>query len=524
MAEEVPFDPARLEPIVRPARRLSPIWIIPIVAALLGAWLAWKYYAARGPAITVRFETADGIVAGKTPVLCRSVTVGTVENVSLTSDLKGVVVTMQMTSEATRLLTADTQIWVVRPRYGAGGISGLSTLVSGSYIELAPGVSNAARWDFVGLEQPPVTPKGVPGLHVTLFTDEAGGIAPGTAITYKGLSAGRIETRIFHPENGKVEFGAFISAEFAPLVRANTKFWNVSGLDVQVGANGLQLRTGTLESLLMGGITFGQPTGAAASAPPATDGATFALYESLEDTKKFAMRSSLPYLLLFTGGVRGLSDDAPVEFRGVRIGTVNGVSFRYLPNDPERRVPVLIQIDPTFITNLPSENTEAAENFIADAVRNGLRASLKTGNLLTGQLYVDLDFQKDAPSATVAELEGYRIIPTISGGLGELQDKATAVLDKLAALPLDETVRNASAALEAVKTMTDNLSKTADGFSADSPVYKQLTTTLRELDETLRSVRALADTLEQKPNSIIFGKGRSTPTPTPTPSRRGRRE
>jgi paraquat-inducible protein B len=197
-----------------------------------------------------------------------------------------------------------------------------------------------------------------------------------------------------------------------------------------------------------------------------------------------------------------------------------------LPNDPERRVPVLIQVDPTFITNLPSENTEAAENFIADSVRNGLRASLKTGNLLTGQMYVDLDFQKDAPAATVAELDGYRLIPTTSGGLGELQDKATALLDKLAALPLDDTVKNASAALESIKTTADNLSKTASGFSADSPVYRQLTATLRELDETLRSVRTLADTLEQKPNSLIFGKGKEKPTPTPAPepARRGRRE
>ncbi|HEX8281496.1 MAG TPA: MlaD family protein, partial [Chthoniobacterales bacterium] len=360
MAEDVAFErPPHVRPIVRPARRLSPIWIVPIIAALLGLWLAWKYYSARGPTITVRFETAEGIVAGKTPVMCRSVTVGTVENVSLTDNLKGVVVTMQMTAQATRLLTADTQIWVVRPRYGAAGISGLSTLVSGSYIELGPGVSREPRHDFVGIEQPPVTPKGVPGLHVTLFTDEAGGVAPGTAITYKGLNAGRIETRIFHPENGKVEFGAFISAEYAPLVRTNTKFWNASGLDVQVGANGLQVRTGTLESLLMGGITFGQPNGA--SAPAVNDGATFTLYESLEETRKFAMRSSIPYLLLFSGSVRGLSDGAPVEFRGVRIGTVNGVSFRYLPNDPERRVPVLIQIDPSFITNLPTDNTAAAE-------------------------------------------------------------------------------------------------------------------------------------------------------------------
>lgn len=508
--------------VVKERRRFSPVWIVPIIAALLGAWLVWKYYSARGPAITVRFENADGIVAGKTAVLCKNVNVGVVETIELTQDLKGVVVHMQMQREATRLLTQDAQIWVVRPRYSGSGISGLSTLVSGSYIELAPGVAATGRSDFKGLEQPPVTPKGVPGLHVTLFTDEAGGVGPGTAITYKGLSAGRIESRIFHPENGKVEFGAFVSAEYAPLVRANTKFWNASGIDMQLGANGLQLRTGTLESLLMGGITFGQPNGA--SAPPVTDGATFTLYDSFEDTKKFAMRSSLPYLLLFTGSVRGLSDGAPVEFRGVRIGTVNGVSFRYLPDDPERRVPVLVQIDPSFITNLPSENTEAAENFVADAVRNGMRASLKTGNLLTGQLYVDLDFQKDAPAMTVADLEGYHVIPTAAGGLGELTEKATALLDKLQALPLDDTVRNASAALASIKTTVDELKKTAAGFSEDSPLYRKLTTTLQELDETLRSVKAFADTLEQKPNALIFGKGKAKPTPTPLPAPRGRRQ
>jgi paraquat-inducible protein B len=525
MATDVAFEPAQPRPIVRPVRRLSPIWIIPIVAALLGAWLAWQYYASRGPAITVTFETADGIVAGKTPVMCRSVTVGTVENVTLTDDMKGVVVKMQMTNEATRLLTSDTQIWVVRPRYGAGGISGLSTLVSGSYIELAPGVSDVPRRDFVGLEQPPVTPQGVPGLHVTLITDEAGGISAGTAITYKGLSAGRIESRIFHPENGKVEFRAFISAEFAPLVRTNTKFWNVSGLDVQVDANGLKLRTGTLESLLTGGITFGQTAGSP-SGPPAPDGAIFPLYESFDATTRFAMRSSVPYLLLFSGSARGLNEGAPVEFRGVRIGTVNGVSFRYLPNDPERRVPVLIQVDPSFITNLPTDNTEAAENFMADAVRNGLRASLKTGNLLTGQMYVDLDFQKDAPPATVANVEGYRVLPTTSGGLGELQDKATALLDKLAALPLDQTVKNASDALASIKDAAAKLNTTMAGYNEDSPLYRQLTATMKQLNDTLQSVEALATTIEEKPNALIFGKGksRSTPTPSPTPAGRGRRE
>ncbi len=386
-------DEPRLTPVVKAGRRLSPVWIIPFVAALLGLWLAMKYFSERGPQITVHFETAEGIVGNKTPILCRSVNVGTVTSVGLTKNLKGVRVTMQMTAEATRLLTKDTQIWVVRPRYGASGISGLSTIVSGSYIELEPGLSDEPRREFTGLEEPPVTPKGVPGLRITLFTDEAGSVAPGTQIVYKGLTAGRVETRVFHPETGKVEFGAFVSREYASLVRSNTKFWNMSGIDVQIGANGFELHAGTLESLLVGGITFGQPEGAL-TAPAVADGESFVLYDNVSDTKKFVMKDSLPYLLLFTGSVRGLNEDAPVDFRGVRVGTVKGINFRYLPNDPERRVPVLIQIDPGLITDLPRESTEPAEKFIEEAVRGGLRASLKTGSLITGQMYVDLDFRK----------------------------------------------------------------------------------------------------------------------------------
>ncbi|MEO5721238.1 MAG: MlaD family protein [Chthoniobacterales bacterium] len=509
-------DQPRLTPVVKSGRRLSPIWIIPVVAAVLGLWLAVKYFSERGPQITVHFETAEGIVGNKTPVLCRSVNVGTVTSVGLTENLKGVRVKMQMTAEATRLLTKDTQIWVVRPRYGAAGISGLSTIVSGSYIELEPGLSEEPRRDFVGIEEPPVTPKGVPGLRITLFTDEAGGVAPGTQIVYKGLTAGRIETRVFHPENGKVEFGAFISREYAGLVRNNTKFWNMSGIDVQIGANGFELHAGTLESLLVGGITFGQPDGAS-NAPAVSDGETFILYDSVSDTKKFVMKDSLPYLLLFTGSVRGLNEDAPVDFRGVRIGTVKGVNFRYLPNDPERRVPVLIQIDPGFITDLPKESTEPAEKFIEEAVRGGLRASLKTGSLITGQMYVDLDFQKDAPSMSVTEIDGYRVLPTGGSSLAELQDKASALLDKMQALPLEDTIKSATAALASIKAMAEDLNKTMSGYGENGALYQKLTDTLRQLDDTLQSVRSLSGTIERKPNSLIFGKPGKVKPPKGTP-------
>lgn len=502
-----------MAPVTRPKKnRLSTVWIIPLVAAVFGAWLVWKYYSARGPEVTVRFETAEGIIAGKTPILCRSVNIGTVDKVQLTDKLK-VLVTLQMTSDAEKLLVQDTQIWVVRPRYGGSGISGLSTIVSGNYIELEPGLSKEARTDFLGLEQPPVTPKGVPGLHIKFIAEQAGGIDPGSPITYKGLGVGKIEKRTFLSQSGQVEFDAFIEGDYGKLVRKETKFWNISGIDLEVGANGVKLRTGTLEALLLGGVTFDEP-GPGEGAALVEDGTVFTLYDSFEDTTKFIMQHPLPYLLLFTESVRGLNPDAPVEFRGIRVGTVEGVSFKYLPNDVDRRVPVMILIDPDRITELPPGGYTAAQDFIARNVEKGLRASLKSGNLLTGQMFIDLDFQKDAKPAEVVEFGGYTILPTAtSGGLAKIQEQASALLSKLQALPLDKTVDNATEALASIKSAADDLKKTASGFNDNSPLYRDLSETLRQLDETLRSLRSLTNTLERKPNSIIFGKPGSVPPP-----------
>ena len=520
------------------ARRsfLSPIWIIPLIAALLGLWLVWKYYSAKGPEVTVRFETAEGIIAGKTPVLCRDVNIGTVSGVKLSGDLKGVIVTLDMTSDAKRLLRQDTQIWVVRARYGSGGISGLSTIVSGNYLELQAGVARQSRRDFVGLENPPVTPPGVPGLRLKLTASEAGGIGPGTNIIYKGITVGRIESRVFHPESGKVEFGAFIDDAYDRLIDQRTKFWNYSGVDVSVGPDGFKLRTGTLESILAGGVTFSEPQSKRLNEHLMANGTLFTLYDSYEASQQVQLNATMPYLLLFSGSVRGLSPDAPVEFRGIRLGTVVGISFKYLPDDPEHRVPVYIKIDPSMLSDLPEDDYAGAQKMMAENVENGLRASLKTGSLITGQLYVDLDFQKDAPKASIAEVDNYEILPTVSAGLGELQEKLSALLDKFQALPLDRTVSNAADALAAVKGAAANLDKflgspetqalpgelnknlvqlqqTLAGYNSNSVFYAGLSDTLRQLTETLRELKTLTSTLERNPNSIIFGKSGNVAPP-----------
>lgn len=482
-----------------PARaRFSPIWIVPLVSALLGLWIFARFYSAKGPVISVRFENAEGIVAGKTPVLCRSVSVGMVSELKLSPDHKNVIVKLAMTRDAKGLLVEDSQVWVERPRYSAAGLSGLNTLVSGNYIQLLPGLSNKTRTAYIGLENTPPTPPGVPGVRFKLLADQAGGLGIGTPIIYKGITVGKLEMRTFHTEPAKVEFDGFIEAAYAGLVNQKTRFYNAGNLDLKIGAEGVQMRVDSLESLLTASVTFTDPDPNEQHVKSISNGQSFVLYESLSEANKVEFKPSIPYLLLFTGSVRGLSPDAPVEFRGIRVGSVVAASFKYLPNDPEHRVPVLIKIDAAVLTNTPDGDPAATKALISQGVAEGLRASLKTGSLLTGQLFVELDFQKNAAPAAIVGVGDYAVLPTIPAvGLDELQERAGAVLDKVNALPLEKIGENASAAIASVKEAADHLDKlTGPGSSLEKTLNnaqkvtaelsgnKDISVTLRNLRET----------------------------------------
>src|SRR3984885_5215752 len=496
----VPSVPPAEAPVSRPTRRsrFSPVWIIPIISALLGLWLVWRHHSTEGPQIRVHFESAEGLIAGKTPVLCRSVPVGTVAKIELADDLKGVVVTVDTTREAARLLVEDSQIWIVRARYSSAGISGLNTLVSGNYLGLQPGVSKDPRRDFAGLEEPPATPPGVPGLRCKLIADRAGGLGPGAAIIYKGITVGMLETRVFHPDTGEVEFNAFIQDAFVGLVDDRTIFYKAGGLDLKVGADGVQIGGGTLESILSANVTFTDPAEKNPQSKPLPDGRSFVLYGGFDEANKPKLNPTLPYLLLFGGSVRGLSADASVEFRGIRVGSVVGVSFKYLPGDPDHRVPVLIKIDPNLLLDQIGSNSSSAQELITQSVQKGPRASLKSGSLLTGQLFVDLDFQKDAQPASVATLGNYEVLPTIpAAGLDELEEKVEALLDKFKTLPVEKTVSTANDALAAVKDAAANLEKltgpegslsntlkNAEKITAELSGNKDIGGTLHSLKET----------------------------------------
>ena len=534
---------AAATPKYRAAQRWNIIWVVPILAALIGGWLVYRSISGQGPVVEVRFETADGIVAGQTEVRCRSVLVGRVENVRLAEDLQSVTVELRLDPEAERLLREGTQFWVVRPRVSVNDISGLGTLITGAYIELDPGSGGEVKTAYVGRETPPATSRSIPGRRLVLTAQEAGSLMPGSPIYYRGYEVGRIESRQLDVDGMRVTYEAFIREEYADLVKQNTRFWNASGFDLTVGADGVKVRTASLQALVSGGAEFGVPEGQP-TGDPVPDGTTFVLHGDIDEAVNSTFLPTMKFLLLFDQSVRGLSAGAPVEFRGIQIGRVAEISFERNPVREDRRIPVVIEIDPLLLRTETQERLADPEyQFLGGAVARGLRASMKTGNLLTGALFVDLDYYPDAPPEEIVMTGEFKTLPTVSSGLAQLEAKLSAILDKVQALPLEGTVEKiATASDEAARTIAEarrtmleieetlaaaratledpefrglpaelkktlaELQSSVASVGPEGAVQGDLLRTLDELRASLRSLKTLTTTLEDKPSSLIFGR------------------
>jgi paraquat-inducible protein B len=506
-------------------RAISPIWLVPIVSLLLGVWLVVYTWRNQGPEVEIVFKTATGIEAGKTKIKARSVDVGIVESVALGDDFETVVVTARLENTARPLLREDTQFWVVRARVDAAGVSGLGTLLSGGYIELTPGTREGRRYDFVGLEVPPVTPAGTPGLRLSLTSEQAGSVRPGTPILYRGFRVGRVESSDFRIEDRQMHYRAFIEAPYDDLVNTSSRFWNVSGISFSATADGVELTTSSLEALVRGGITFGVPA-TLEPGGPTEDGAVFRLYANEKAIDQVPYLHHLEYVIPFERSVRGLKPGAPVEYRGIRIGNVVRLLIQELVEDdtgPELApIPVLIRLEPGLFKLADSKagEVEMHEN-ILDAVRQGMRATLSTGNLLTGSLLVSLEVYPNAAPAEVGQFLGRPTIPTIPSGLQGLEQKITALLDKLNALPMSEVAVSLRTTLQSADGTLHRLDETIVALNtlvASEDMQKlpaSVRASLEELNRTLHSVNNLATTLEAQPNSLIFDRRRE---PDPEPS------
>ena len=530
------------EAVAAPKRRwsLSLVWLIPIVAVVVGGWLAVKAIQEQGPTITITFKTAEGLEAGKTKIKYKNVDVGEVKTIALSGDRKGVIVTAELMKGTERGLVQDTRFWVVRPRMAGGQISGLGTLLSGSYIGVDIGRSTIPLRAFTGLDVQPIVTGEDPGRQFVLHSEDLGSLDIGSPVNFRRLQVGQVVASTLDQDGKGVTFKIFLNAPYDQYVNRNTRFWNASGIDLTLDATGIKLETQSLTSILIGGIAFETPADSEVE-PPADANAVFTLFPNRAQAMKRPDREVVLFTLYFKDSLRGLSPGAPVDFRGVIIGEIKSIEAEY---DPARKVfnfPVEMAFYPERLRarfaggpkRLVKQGDVAGQRAFIDAmVEKGFRAQLKTGSLLTGQLYVALDFFPDAPKAKMDWTKTPPTLPTTGGSLGDIQASLASIMKKLDTVPFEQISVDLRQALQTLTVMletTERLAKRLDSevapaarvtleaarraldaseriLATGSPLSQDVREALRELARAAQSLRVLADYIERHPEALIQGK------------------
>ncbi|MBH3404319.1 MCE family protein [Pseudomonas glycinae] len=513
---------------------ISLVWIVPIVAVLVGLSLVVHNLMQEGPTITVTFKTGSGLTANKTEVKYRNVVIGQVTDVELSDDQKSVNATIKLAKQAETFTREDSQFWVVRPRIGAGGVSGIDTLLSGDYIGADIGQSNSRAKHFKGLENPPPITYGEPGKRFNLHASDLGSLDIGSPVYYRKIPVGQVVAYALDADGKGVNIEVFIHAPNDAYVTENTRFWNASGIDVNVGANGFAVKTESLSTLLVGGIAFRAPEYSPNDVAAAEE-RTYDLFDD-QQTALAPPNGKAQYLTLrFDQALRGLKVDAPVEFLGIEIGRVVSVNLDFDAKKRSFPLNVGIVIYPQRlgqahikmlkVLDHNPDDEAAAVRLIGTFIDNGLRAQARSGNLLTGQLYIALDFFPKAEKVAFDPTARPISVPTVPGSLEQLQEKLEAMIDKLNKLPVERIAGNLDSnlvelrkgltqfnarTLPGVQNTLADLSKTLQSASStlaeDSPQREQLTETLDELGRMSRSLRDLSDYLGRHPESLIRGR------------------
>jgi len=526
------------------------IWIIPIIAAIIGISLAVKSYMERGPVITITFKSGEGLESGKTKIKYKDVQIGEVKSIAIAKDRSHVVVTAELSKEAEGLLVEDTKFWVVRARISGGGISGLSTLMGGSYIGVDAGTSSEQKDKFNGLERPPVVTMDAPGRQFVLHTKDIGSLDIASPLYYRRMQVGEVVAYELDKDGNGVTLKIFVRAPYDQLVKANTMFWHASGIDITFDSNGVKVNTESMASILLGGISFQSPEDRV-DAPPAGANSTFTLFSNKEEAMKRPDTVVETYLLVFTESVRGLPIGAPVDLRGVTVGEVSKINVELDTHRKKFSMPVEIQFYPErlrarYLKKAPQGKAIGSRELLSALVEHGFRAQLRSGNLLTGQLYVALDFFPKALPAKIDWSKSLPEFPTIAGSMEQFQTTLMQIVQKFEKMPLEElavdarqTIQNLDITLKSadkllknvdaaivpearsmlvdVRKSLEDLRKTLDEarktmgeakqtLSSEAPLQLDLRDTLREMGRAAQSLRLLGDYLERNPEALIRGK------------------
>ncbi len=522
--------------------KVSVIWVIPILAMVIGLWMLLQYQLAKGIDIDIIASDAEGIVAGKTEIRVRSVTVGLIKEVSLSENNTKVHLQARINPRYQSLLKQDTLIWVVKPRVDLTGVSGLGTLLSGFYVELQPGTSADSQSTFTLLPRPPQISNDIPGKRFLLKSADTNVLEIGTGVFYNNYQVGQIETARFDISQQEMKYGLFIHAPYDELVTERVLFWQRSGVEINLSADGVKVKTGSISQILQGGIAFRVPE-RESRGELATESTEFPLSTSYEEALESRFDAFDYVLLNFKDSIRGLRAGAPVEFRGIRIGSVvesparlaNG-AVSLFPSEDSSGVPVLIRIEYQRINDDATVAEQYWNSHIENWVAQGLRASIKPGNLLTGANYIDIDLYPDSEPKLATTQYGYQTLPTISSGFSQISNQVSSVLSKMNNLDLEGSISDLSATLNSIETLSRNMDtwlnqsetqqlpsdmiaaidslqlsmkgfdKTMRNYDANSQFMVEVNQLLQDFKDISRQLRPVARSLNEQPNMLIFDK------------------
>ncbi len=536
--------------LVSQSKRLSSIWLIPLLALAIGLWMVVQHYMSMGTHIHLHMPHAEGLLANKTEIRVRSVRIGTLTQIQLAEDTKSVIARANIMAQYTHLLTSDAQMWVVKPRIDESGISGMNTLLSGAYIEFSPGESSEPSRRFTLLDNPALISKDIPGKRFNLIADDAEVVEVGSRILYQGYAIGQVETADFDWQNQSMRYGIFIKSPYDNLIKLNSIFWVSSGVEFDLNVDGVSVRTGSLSKLLKGGISVGLPTGAKAG-PTADDKTNFILSPDFKTAMDQRFFDYAYYVILFEQSIRGLKPGAPVEYRGIRVGSVVEAPAMLLQDGrpahfstESTAVPVLIKVEYGRLFHDSGIAKEFWQSNYQSWLDKGLRASLKPGNLLTGAIYVDLDIYPDAePYDAALAFADYPVFPSVSSGFTVIADQVSHVLSKIEQLALDDTVTELNNTLASIRQSAEQITRlmaqpdtqalpgqfnqnmtrmtqamaqfdqtmvqferTLATYEADSPLHRDVSLLIKQLKQLSDSLAPMSKGLNEQPNMLIFDK------------------
>jgi paraquat-inducible protein B len=524
---EAPTPPPRPRAALR-RRRFSFVWLIPLVALGIAGYLGYRTVLEQGPLMTLTFSTAEGLAAGQTQVKYKAVQLGTVDSIDLSKDNETVVVKVRMNHVGRRFMNSHARFWVVRPRLTPGDLSGLDTLVSGAYIAVDPGTGGGTYKErFVGLEQPPGVRSNEPGRTYVLKADNVGALDTGSPVFYRDVQVGEVLGYDLGNGLGPVTLRIFVHSPWDDLVKAQSHFYNSSGVTASLRDGGFHIEFQSLQAIITGGVTFDLPP-EADNDPPSQDGTVFPLYPSQADADTAGYQTNVKLVTYFESSVAGLVKGAPVDILGMQVGQVTDVKLIVDPQTGSAKVRVAMDLQPERVVGVGGLSPADLDppTVLRNMVNHGVRAELDTGSFITGQKIITLGKVPGAGRARLTTEGDELVMPSAAGGLDNALANLSDISGKLDKIPFQQIGENLNKLLETtnhtvastnvratldaltatLKTANVTLQSVNQDYGNDSDFQRNLGQLLAQANAALRSIKELTDYLDRHPQSLVFGR------------------